>query len=148
MADRSVKFCPACGHGGPARIYPKKGGTRHTGTYRCDSCNHTWHQREAGAKEGGLDEKYTVTRDGEPLTAPSFVLLLTDPAARLAAEAYAHATRNQKLRRDLLSLLSLIRMSPDEFPGPGSEGLLNAGLKHRTLTNDGTTVIIIERGDS
>jgi len=148
MADRSVKYCPACAAPHPEQLYPKKGGSRHTITYTCRACGHTWHHREAGAREGGLDEKYVVMKDGELLGAPSFVLLLTDPAARLAAEAYALATRNQKLRRDLLSLLSLIRLKPEDFPKPGSEGELNAGLKYRTVTSDGINVIIIERDDS
>lgn len=60
----------------------------------------------------GLYKKYHVTySDGTPLPEGSvaFVMLVDkDPAARVAVEAYAGATRNEELARDLYQILSAI----------------------------------------
>lgn len=52
--------------------------------------------------ERGLYQKYVVTKDGQPVEECFVLRPDRDRAARVALEAYAHATDNQNLRDDLL----------------------------------------------
>jgi hypothetical protein len=142
-----LKVCPSCGHADPERVYPLKGGKYTTQTYTCTHCDATWHHRWAGPKSE-LKEKFTVLKeDGSPVAAPSFVLVLTDPAARVAARAYAIATCNETLAEHLLTMVRMIEARPNDFPPPGSEGRLNTKVSSEVYQGTAGGVVIIRKPD-
>jgi len=62
----------------------------------------------------GLFSKYSVEKDGHPV-GDCFVLEPeTDPAARAALEAYAHATQNDHLAADLTEWLQEITTTSNQ----------------------------------
>lgn len=153
---QGCKYCPTCGSTDIKLTYPDEGvGGRHTHTYECQACKGLWHYRAAGDPDHRLRAKYTVMKDGVPVDAPSFVLVLTDPAARVAARAYCCATSNQQLARDIEGLLAKIETHPDDFPPPGNEGRINVGASCKVwprgvsvgpvVTSEGEIVLVIRR---
>ena len=137
---KGVKFCTSCGGTSVELLYPnpiRDGAATHT--YHCLDCNLTWHQ-VVGVED--LGAKYIVLKSGAPVEVPSFVLLVTDPAARVAMRAYAAATRNRKLARDVLAMAAAAERRPQDFPPPGSEGRLNAGVRCRVVRGD--VVIVVD----
>jgi len=135
MTKQGVKFCPTCGHNDELeKVWPSSGGG-HTETWKCKHCGEVWHHQRAGTRPGvGLKEKYTVLKgDGEPMEGPSFVLVLTDDAAKAALRAYAMATLNSDLASDIRNILADMSRHPDRYPDAGDEGRLNAGVKYRAF---------------
>lgn len=62
----------------------------------------------------GLYGKYDITKDGNPLDGPAFVLRPDrDEAAYIALAAYAVLTTNRRLKKDLADLLIEIKEQQD-----------------------------------
>jgi hypothetical protein len=146
---QGCRFCPGCASEVIELVYPEEGvGGRHTHTYECAACQLVWHYRAAGEPDHRLRSKYTIMKDGLPVEAPSFVLVLTDPAARVAATAYCCATSNQQLARDLEGLLAKIERHPEEFPAPGNEGRINIGASCRVWNAKTSEPVVPSTGES
>lgn len=95
-----------------------------------------------------LKDKFTVLKDnGMPVSAPIFVLVLTDPAARAAAMAYAVASMNVSLCQELKRLLNSIETRPTDYQEPGSEGRLNACVSYRAFEHADMSVIVVMKNE-
>ena len=124
--------CPTCG----TRIANDPGEV-----VECVECGKRW-------RPLGLRNKYEVLRRDERVDAPVFVLVLTDPAARVAALAYAAATRNSLLGREIRAQVARIEARPDDYPAPGQEGRVNRGVHATVSLGELTSSMIIFKTDA
>lgn len=142
MSEWESLQCPVCGDG--ARLEVRTVGVGYI-KYRCNACGNVWPavETEDDVKEGLRPDKYKVF-DQHGCAITSFVLRFNqDPAARVALRAYAMATNNGVLARDLDALLNKIARRPEDYPIQGSEGILNRNVSARHFESSDSSVLVI-----
>lgn len=142
MDELQVLRCPSCDEEegrmeAPANISGEQ-------WYRCDICRVAW---KPSIGKGLRPDKYRVF-DQHGCAIDSFVLRFNqDPAARVALRAYAMATNNGVLARDLDALLNKIERRPQDYPIQGSEGILNKNVSSRHFESNDLSVLVIKKNE-
>jgi len=146
MSEWESLQCPVCGDG--ARLAVRTVGVGYV-EYRCNACGNVWPVVETAeeVEEGLRPDKYKVF-DQHGRAISSFVLRFNqDPAARVALRAYAMATNNSALARDLDALLNKIERRPQDYPIQGSEGILNKNVSTRHFESSDLSVLVVKKNE-